>query len=582
MLLVFISWIWIGISSFLVGYSALNILNRCVEGKNNSGSIDLSVVFGLCLLTVYAQFFSLFHSVGMVANVIVLLIDILIIYVYRKQLRDLVKTVIKTEFVPQNIFLYILAILLVGIVLALTSSPINLYDTYLYHAQSIRWIEEYGIVPGLGNLHNRFAYNSSIFSLQALFSMKWLLGRSMHSVNGFIMCFFIIHAILSMRVFKEQKLFISDFFRIGMLIFCNLSNTYESISSPGSDLFAIGLFFYVVEKVVTLIEDDCREIAPYAHLCILSVFAVTVKLSVAMLVLFTIIPICFIIREKKWKDLCIYLVSGMIVVLPFLIRNVIISGYLIYPYPAIDLFDVDWKMPRYTLLFDSNEIKSWGWGLKDVKLFDTPIQKWFPVWFGGLSYVERTLFVVNVLLILMSLVWVVRQVRNRKYKETCILLVIVANLILWFIGAPLPRYGMPFMLLLPLGTFAIFGEKFIKKQVRYISKITVIICLAICLPIIGYALRMVAQDEVTEMVQIDYAEYACEENSWEGQIVYTPVEGDKTGYHYFPATPYGKRLGIIELRGDSFEDGFCIKEEYRKAYISTHGNISEENMFEVN
>ena len=41
-------------------------------------------------------------------------------------------------------------------------------DTGLYHAQAIRWIEEYGVVCGLGNLHSRFAYNSAAFALCAL------------------------------------------------------------------------------------------------------------------------------------------------------------------------------------------------------------------------------------------------------------------------------------------------------------------------------------------------------------------------------------------------------------------------------
>lgn len=59
------------------------------------------------------------------------------------------------------------------------------YDTGLYHAQAIRWIEEYGVVPGLANLHSRFGYNSASFALSAFFSETWLIGRPMHCVAGF-------------------------------------------------------------------------------------------------------------------------------------------------------------------------------------------------------------------------------------------------------------------------------------------------------------------------------------------------------------------------------------------------------------
>ena len=63
-------------------------------------------------------------------------------------------------------------------------------DTGLYHAQAIRWIEEYGVVPGLGNLHSRFAYNSAAFPLCAVYSMRWLGGslfpEGIHAVQGFL------------------------------------------------------------------------------------------------------------------------------------------------------------------------------------------------------------------------------------------------------------------------------------------------------------------------------------------------------------------------------------------------------------
>ena len=47
--------------------------------------------------------------------------------------------------------------------------PIN-EDSWLYHFQSIRWINEYPVIPGLGNLHGRLAFNQSHFGLLALFN----------------------------------------------------------------------------------------------------------------------------------------------------------------------------------------------------------------------------------------------------------------------------------------------------------------------------------------------------------------------------------------------------------------------------
>lgn len=58
----------------------------------------------------------------------------------------------------------IVVIIIVAIpVLILAKQHAFHHNTDLYHVQSIRWIEEYGIAPGLGNLHYHLAYNSAFF-----------------------------------------------------------------------------------------------------------------------------------------------------------------------------------------------------------------------------------------------------------------------------------------------------------------------------------------------------------------------------------------------------------------------------------
>src|SRR5689334_5571318 len=42
--------------------------------------------------------------------------------------------------------------------------PPQAYDTGLYYLNTIRWIHSFPIVPGLGNLHGRLAFNQSYFT----------------------------------------------------------------------------------------------------------------------------------------------------------------------------------------------------------------------------------------------------------------------------------------------------------------------------------------------------------------------------------------------------------------------------------
>lgn len=75
----------------------------------------------------------------------------------------------------------------------------------------------------------------------------------------------------------------------------------------------------------------------------------------------------------------------------FLIRNIIISGYILYPYAQLDFFHVDWKMPKELVVFDHNEIIVWGRNLNDVRKYDWGIESWFPIWWETLTKAQMFL-----------------------------------------------------------------------------------------------------------------------------------------------------------------------------------------------
>lgn len=161
-LLVLLSWLWIGGSAWLWGKGALRLLKRLTGEAEES--LDMTVLSGLCLLTVYAQIFSLFYKVGLLASALLLLGNLVLFFVLRRDLQKLIKKAVKSLCsARKNLLGAAVFLALCFFVLALSSGRVTHYDSYLYHAQSIRWIEEYGVVPGLGNLHNRLAYNSSFF-----------------------------------------------------------------------------------------------------------------------------------------------------------------------------------------------------------------------------------------------------------------------------------------------------------------------------------------------------------------------------------------------------------------------------------
>lgn len=444
MLSVILIWFYIGITTFIMGYGVLRVITRHLPyythicagstaadaaGRESRHSCpllqnaDAYLMCGLVCVTVYAQFFSLFAGVGLWANVILCAACALTALVNKKAFA---KTVRQMLFLPGNASAggeeagrympdsgkYVgnggtvadsvlhgvpglCAVFALFLLFAYgTSRGIIHYDTGLYHAQSIRWIEEYGAVRGLGNLHCRLAYNSSSFALSALYSMAFLGGQSYHCAAGWLA--FVLAAVCLPigKSLLAGRLRASDFARVMCVYY--LVNIFDEMISPASDYFMVLVAFYIVIKWLDLSGRGERTILPYGLLCVLGVFLMTVKLSAALILLLTVYPACRLIREKRWRETGVYLGLGILTALPFFMRNVMISGWLVYPFTQIDLFDVVWKIPKGTADYDAREIQVWGRGYTDVSQFDMPVREWLPGWFRTLAGSDKVLVLAAV------------------------------------------------------------------------------------------------------------------------------------------------------------------------------------------
>ncbi len=135
---------------------------------------------------------------------------------------------------------------------------------------------------------------------------------------------------------------------------------------------------------------------------------------------------------------------------PWLVRNVLISGWLIYPFAAIDLFSVDWKIPASYLQNDSDQIKVWGRCLYDVTKINDPVSAWFPVWWGEKDRYEMMLLIANMVAgisAVLSVVW--KRIRKEKlcWDRVVVYAAVLGGIAGWFFLAPFIRYGLAFLLI---------------------------------------------------------------------------------------------------------------------------------------
>lgn len=571
MLSVIFIWLYIGITTFIIGYGVLRVITRHLRYYTyHIQNADAYFMCGLVCVTVYAQFFSLFEGVGLLANVILCVLCILTVLVDRKAFADTVRRFSRLEICAAAALFFLFAY---G-----TSRGMIHYDTGLYHAQSIRWIEEYGVVEGLGNLHCRLAYNSSSFALTALYSMAFLGGQSYHCTAGWLAFLLAVVCLRTGKSLRAGRLRTSDFARVMCVYY--LVNIFDEMISPASDYFMVLVAFYIVIKWLDLVESGERTILPYGLLCVLGVFLMTVKLSAALILLLTVYPACRLLREKRWGETGVYLGLGIVTALPFFIRNVVISGWLVYPFTQIDLFDVAWKIPKGLADYDAREIQVWGRGYTDVSQFARPMREWMPGWFRALPGSDKLLTLAAATAVVVFLVQVVylavrwcrgRQaatltaaVQQDRVVPTALLTVqgtAAASFLFWLCTSPLMRYGCVWVY---LTSAVVFGG--IYEAVMYLSGGSrrwrlavgrvVSVFMILILVYKGFALaREIAGSYVNDywFAQKDYENYETRPYEVEGLTFYCPVEGDQAGYDSFPSSP---QEAEIELLGEGIGDGF--------------------------
>lgn len=561
MILSLLNFAWIFLSTFIMGFGIIRLFEKCV-GKNLM-RLDFVLISGIVGATVYAEFFSIFHSVSILATMVFICLEIAIVCVCRKSLVDFMKnTYVEKNFWP-NVVVIILLVF-AGVVVA-AQGPYN-YDTGLYHAQAIQWIEKYGCVKGLGNLHNRFAYNSSFMCLQALYSWHFIVNQSLHSMNTYLAIVMMGYVMFSFRFFKEKKEIIPDCLNIAILVYCGYS--LSSLPSPNTDFWPMILMLYVLSRWLrcTMVEEEVL-------LCVFAVYGTTVKLSVGFLVLMAVAPLVVLIKQKNWRTIGSGISAGVLIAAPFLIRNVIISGYLLYPYPMLDLFDVDWKMPAYTVNFDRLEIMAWGRALDDVYLHGEGFREWGPVWFRDLNVAQERLIVVNIVLILLLFLYCVIK-RKSCQRWLTLFFISVIGLLAWFFSAPLIRYGRALLYTVPAIAFGVFIQN--RGRIgRILGYAAVIWCCILAMKAGGSYIKSL--DDANIKRPEDYKVYSCSAYSFENTIVYCPDEGDQSGYISFPAVAYLPRLNVIEFRDaqKGLRGGFRMKEEYADQNITPYGTEGE-------
>lgn len=559
MLTVFLNWLYMLFTLFCMGFAFSKFSEKALGYSLKR--VESILLAGVVASTVYAQIFSLFYRVNIEANIILLVFCAVVCVCMGKEMAGVLKRSWQGSSAAYKILLLFL-FLVWGF---FTSRGYRVPDMDLYHGQSIRWIEEYGAVKGIGNLHGRFGYNSSLFAISALYSMKFLLGRSMHAVNGLIAFLLSVNALELGKCFRRRKMLLSDYARAGAVYY--LSIIWNEVIAPSSDYAVMCVIFFIVIKWLTQLEADEEEqrnnIIPYGLLCVLGAYAITLKLSAGLILLLILKPAYVLLKEKKWKEICIFLLMGLITAVPWMVRTVFITGWLIYPFAALDLFQADWKITDVgAIRTDAFQIEIWAKGANHLGV-NAAFSQWFPNWF------QNELFTTEKLLIAADIAscaitfgsGAVICVRRQRQKADRLLVcaTVMCCYLFWQFRAPMMRYGYAHVLLLPaLSIGCVLESRHFHRKLA-VAAYGFLMLYGVYKLYMGYDYMLGCCRLPFYVWQETYESYELEQYEIDGVVIYYSPSGGGVGYDLFPAIPtaeYG-----VELRGEGIKDGFREKRD---------------------
>jgi hypothetical protein len=526
-------------------------------------SWTVSILLGLGLLTTLASLFSLVIKTGLVSNLILVIAAVVIVLSMRGVFLEFVRIGWQNlRRLNPATWLLFAAIFLVAWMKAV-QVPQN-YDTGLYHAQAIRWIETYPTVPGLGNLQDRLAFNSSWLLTSALFSFSFLGLQSFHALGAFLVIIVAAYLVFQMDSLLHGEITLSGIAAIVGLFFLRRIFSLE-FSSPGTDLPAALLiwiiFFLGMKKIEKhrLQNFDSDSLA----ILILSAFVLTIKLSVIPVIL---ISVYFLILQKGRSKIGSLAFQGglaLFILAPWLARNVILSGYLVYPVSGINIFNMDWKIPLAQAQETAAVIKSWAMSASaDTAVLAAPISSWLPAWYARQDPADvQLLWAMG----LGSLLLIVFTAGEAIWKKTLSLImrqywifyaVALVGLLYWFEEAPAIRFAYGFigvwlcLVFAPLAHWIVQHSQRLQKFILY----AVIAGLVLYQGVGIFNLIKTPDFRQYLVLPADYPQVPTLSEQVDRYTIYAPAHGNQCWYAAFPCIPV---LGNgFSLRGSTLENGF--------------------------
>lgn len=324
----------------------------------------------------------------------------------RHQLHSLLLAIRQTTITP--------ALLTVSIVAVQLVRPIVHYDTGLYHYGTINWLSKHGVVSGMALVHFRAAFSPAWFALTAVFNHGIFEGRLLTVANGALYLLAILHfSICASRWIGGSGTIADRFITIAFGVALLIATHFDRLQLSSSPNLPVVFLTIVVWWMTIMMIGQWHPVSAKDDIVVgvellpvlIAACLTSIKLNGGAVLTATLLSYIISGRNKIWMRRAI--VGGglsLLILTPFLLYEVITSGYLAYPIPLTNL-KLPWSIDPETVRLHAMAVRDWSrWNGA------TPPEaagwNWIPQWFDhGAAFKNVVLFNAGAILLALGTIW---------------------------------------------------------------------------------------------------------------------------------------------------------------------------------
>lgn len=448
------------ISFVILGYSAF----FKVFILNDFKKVDpIDFIYGLLLISTISLLINLFIPLKNVSYLFVFLGLLFFIYFITKK-----------KF---NINFIILTLIL-SFFIFISANNSLIYDSKLYHLQTIKYNFEFKTILGLSNLEPRLGMNSIWHSFLSLFNVN-LYGFNLIYFTNLVIHAFFLNLIFQRNNFIFRNKIIYLFLIISILYILSYSYFHpfkngtilNNLGSPEVDTISM-IFFIITISLYFQILELKKE--PISKLLFALIFlAITIKISNISLFLIVLFIFVYNYKEKYFSKYNIFLLFASFL---WIFKSILLSGCLIFPIRQT-CFNFTWSLGVENVEGYKNIISAFNRGIftnQEWSNFEFTIYSydWFMPWFKY-YFLKTELLTISLLIfisfLILNLIFYFRNLflkKNFQLKKTELISVsiIIISLYLW-LQAPEIRLGYG-----PIISITIFFIFILIKNINFTSK----------------------------------------------------------------------------------------------------------------